>query len=114
MELLEVNSSWYDSTGYRSFHAISVIEGEGCICGSWPNETSIKRGESVLIPACAVDYVVEPAVDLRVLKSYVPDLSVDVVEPLISSGVDTSDIVGLGGSGKNDLTEILSQFQKRI
>jgi len=54
----------------NSFQILTLIEGKGII--SWQKkELEIKKGETILIPACIVSYVIIPDTELTIIRSYI-------------------------------------------
>ncbi|HDP34036.1 MAG TPA: mannose-6-phosphate isomerase [Candidatus Hydrogenedentes bacterium] len=58
-----------------------VAENSGCV---------LERGEAALIPACISEWRVEGAGGI--MRYYVPDIAVDIVEPLLRHGYDEEQI----------------------
>ncbi len=107
LELLTVRTFFQERCNGRSFHILSVLEGEGKLL--FPGgEEDIQRGESILLPAATGAYQLEASAPLRVLKSYVPDLREDIISPLRELGKSDRQICALGGLGKsNDIAPLL-------
>jgi mannose-6-phosphate isomerase len=72
LELYDVSESFSERSDRNRFYIFTCIEGDGIIQYNLGTET-IQRGESVLIPAFLGDYKFEGK--LKMLKSYVPDIS---------------------------------------
>lgn len=71
LEIYEVTDSFKEISDKERFYIFTVVEGEGVINYSTGSET-LKKGDSILIPASLGDYEVHGK--LKLLKSYVPDL----------------------------------------
>ena len=107
VELLTVRTSFQEICDGRSFHILTVLEGEGKIFFS-NGRQDIRRGESILVPATTGTYKLTASVSLRILKSYVPDLRQDIILPLRDLGKSDEQICALGGQGKtNDIAPLL-------
>lgn len=92
-----------------SFSILTGVEGSGCIVDTTGCSTHIRRGETLLLPASLGAYRVEMGqTPLTFIRSSVPDLMADVVEPLRGSGYSDCEIARLGGEGRvNDLARLL-------
>lgn len=92
-----------------SVWVLNVISGKGRLLLSEGESVRLETGATVAIPARMGDFVLETDERLRLIKSWVPDLRTDIVEPLRSRGVSDSRIVSLGGVGSNnDIREVVS------
>lgn len=108
-ELLDVQKTFPDCCDGRTFQVLSVLEGSGVV-GSEAGETDLCLGESVLLPASLGVYRIAARPALKLIKSYVPDLRRDIVNPLLQLGHTPSQIAALGGEGKgNDIVPLLAQ-----
>jgi len=89
LERLEVFSEMAGECDGRSFHAISVVEGEGILIYG---EGSLKfaKGETFLLPADLGPYRLEGR--FVSLLSFVPEVSEDVVRPLKEAGYGPDEI----------------------
>jgi len=97
-----------DCDGER-FFVLSQIEGTSTVVWGEQCET-LRPGHTCLLPAGlgAVTLLPEPG-QCALLKSYVPDLSKNVIRPLRKAGVADEAILGLGGkTGLNPLKTLLS------
>lgn len=74
-----------DDTGGRRFHAYTIFRGHGII-----GNTRVSMGESILVPAIHGEYHISG--DFEALKSYVPDIDMDVVSPLLAEGFQPEEI----------------------
>lgn len=79
-----------------TFHLLTGLGGSGRIVGERFGSIEIGHGRTLIVPAMAGPYRYEPAQAGRLLRSYVPDLSVDVVSPLRRSGHQGDAIGRLG------------------
>ncbi len=110
IELITCAKFIIEDTHSRSFHALSALEGSGRIYvddyfQGGGRSQRIRKGETVLIPAAAGIYTIEPDVSLKFIKTYVPDLSKDIISPLKAADVTRSQILSLGAS--HDLEALL-------
>jgi mannose-6-phosphate isomerase len=71
LELYEVQKSFKECSDSKRFFIFTAVEGEGIISSKGKKET-IKKGDSILIPASLGEY--EISGDLKLLKSYVPNM----------------------------------------
>ncbi|MCK4591081.1 MAG: class I mannose-6-phosphate isomerase, partial [Candidatus Latescibacteria bacterium] len=107
VELLTVRTSLQERCDGRSFHILSILEGEGKL-SSPEGEENIHRGESILLPAATGTYGIRASAPIRVLKSYVPDLRQDIISPLRALGKSDRQIRALGGQARsNDIAPLL-------
>jgi mannose-6-phosphate isomerase len=111
-ELLQVHKPSRELMLNEKFHLLSIIEGEADILFGqglrW--NVSAKQGQTLLLPARLGVYAIWPTTKpCNILKTYIPDLKEDVVEPLARAGCDAASIVRLGGSlpEHNDLLPLL-------
>lgn len=97
VELYDVNGEVGENADGSRFFIYTVLTGEGRI-NYESGSTSIRMGESVLIPASLGEYFIEG--NLQLLKSYVPDIAENVVNPLKNAGYSEEEIyVSIGGLG---------------
>mgnify|MGYP000884321584 FL=1 len=89
VELYKISGSIKQNTGYRKFHAYVCTEGRGKI-GYGKENVSLDTGETVLIPPVIGEYFIEG--ELTLLKTYVPDLDVDIYQKLINIGFSKQEI----------------------
>ena len=86
---------------------LNVVSGSGYIRMRQGEHVPLSTGTTLAIPACMGDFLLEADDRLRIIKSWVPDLNTDIVEPLRLMGVSDSRIVSLGGAGiHNDLRHL--------
>jgi mannose-6-phosphate isomerase len=90
------------------FYVLSQIEGSTLVVHG-ENREVLKPGHTVLLPANLGMVTLVPLGPGALLKSYVPDLQVDIIEPLRLSGIPDEAILGLGGKTRlNDLAPLLA------
>jgi len=100
------------------FNTLTVINGAALFSGNG-EQVFARRGESLLIPA-GVSVEITPqeltnAGEVELLRCYVPDLELDVIEPLRARGVEDIDIAWLGSYGQgNDLLPLLGLPQDAL
>jgi len=96
-----------DCDGER-FFVLSQIEGTSTVVWGTQRET-LRPGQTCLLPASLDTVTLEPEPGpCALLKSYLPDLMQNVIQPLREAGVTDEAIVGLGGkSVLNPLRELL-------
>ena len=98
VEKLDIRSSITESLDNSSFRVLTAVEGAGVLKGNSFDPVEIQPGETILIPACVAEVTLVPAGDrLTLLKSYVPDLARDIVQPLKAIGTPPDVISQLGG-----------------
>ncbi len=68
VEKVAVMDEYKDYSNKETFYIINIIEGEGKVC-SKENEYSLKKGDSILIPANLGEYTIKGK--LEILKSYI-------------------------------------------
>jgi mannose-6-phosphate isomerase len=89
------------------FYVLSQIEGTTLVVHG-ENREVLKPGHTVLLPANLGMVTLVPLGPGALLKTYVPDLMADIVEPLRLSGVPNAAILGLGGKTRlNELASLL-------
>ena len=97
-EKLDLHTQMTQHPAGKSFHILTVLQGEGVIKAEGCTAVELSAGESVLVPACIERYDIDPVSRLfTVIKAYVPDLQADVIEPLLAQGIAPAQIVQLGG-----------------
>ncbi|MBW2622897.1 MAG: mannose-6-phosphate isomerase [Deltaproteobacteria bacterium] len=105
LERWEFPSEWTGSTDPARFELMTVVKGRGALQRGETGEVELMRGLTVLLPAGLGEFRIQGTDGLTVLRSYVPDLATDIVEPLLSRGFASSDIIKLaGGKRPNDLS----------
>src|SRR5206468_2361829 len=68
------------------FHILACLDGEAQIVAA-SAQTSIRAGETFVLPACLGEYGLMPnAGACRLLRMYVPSLRADIIEPLQQAG----------------------------
>jgi mannose-6-phosphate isomerase len=81
----------------RSFRVITVCNGNVRLFHGAASSV-LRKGDTVLVPACLTDVRIEADEGAMVLLSSVPDLLSEVVTPLRAKGVSNEAIVHLGGN----------------
>jgi mannose-6-phosphate isomerase len=105
LERWEFPREWTGSTDPARFELMTVVEGRGALQQRETDEVELVRGLTVLLPAGLGEFRIQGTDGLTVLRSYVPDLATDIVEPLRSRGFASTDIIKLaGGKHPNDLS----------
>jgi mannose-6-phosphate isomerase len=108
-ERLDLQTAMSEDTRGHSPHLLTVLSGSGRVRAG-EGEAALTVGQSVVIPAQAGSYMLTPDVGLALIKSYVPDLTVDVITPLRKRGFSDADIAQLGGElRKSDLVGFLTE-----
>lgn len=93
-ERLAIAAAMAQSTQGRRMHILFVAQGEGNLVyqgGSLPFRT----GQSILIPAALGDYRMEGCA--TVLKSYVPNVQQDIIDPLTAMGYTHEQLAAISG-----------------
>lgn len=107
-ELLEIRESCPGCCDGRSFQALCVLSGSG-VLASGGAQTELRAGESLLLPAGLGRYRISTTSTLKGIRSSVPDLVRDVIEPLRGQGRTDAEIAALGGEGRgNDLIPLMT------
>jgi mannose-6-phosphate isomerase len=107
-EKVDVRSRYEADTLGASPHLLTVLAGAGAVqAGGVSAELTV--GQSVVVPAQAGGYAVEPYGPLSFICSIMPDLHRDVIAPLQSAGYTRAEIAQLGGHlRRSDLQAMLS------
>jgi len=106
LEKLSIFNRWSTSSDENKFYIYTVIKGSGEIVYKGGRER-IQKGETVLVPACLGKFEIIPENEVKIIKSYVPDLKDDIINPLLNGGFDRKQIKNLGGfSYFNDIETI--------
>ena len=94
-ERIEVQRILQEISHKEKFDMLIFLEGEGKIIAKTGAE-NFKAGDSFLIPACMGDYSIVG--ECKLLKSYVPDIKKDVIQPLKNKEiVDARMLKKIGG-----------------
>lgn len=88
-ERYDAKGSIIESTDGSIFHIFICLEGQGKII-SKSMQVDFKAGESILIPASMGEYRLEGV--FTSLKTYIPDLRKDIVEPMRAAGCSDKEI----------------------
>ncbi|HLZ10077.1 MAG TPA: class I mannose-6-phosphate isomerase, partial [Chloroflexota bacterium] len=99
-ELWTIDESEIVAAHRDRFELITLLQGRAQIqvAGASPASAILAAGESALIPAGVATYrLVSTGKSARMIRSYVPDLRRDIVDPLRAAGVSDDEIVQLGG-----------------
>lgn len=94
-------------TGGRSFHCLFCFSGEGAVgygSNGGRKTLAFKQGQTVFIPAALGSYSLVGG-GVRLLDACVPDLHLDVVEPLLAAGYSPEQIGALGGAPGNEVAQ---------
>jgi len=111
LEKLSASENVTFSDSAPRFNTLTLISG-AAIFRANGEEVFARKGESLLIPA-GVDVEINPnnlagGGQLEMLRCYVPDLEMDVIEPLRAHDISDRDIAWLGSYGQgNDLLPLL-------
>ncbi len=96
---LTVHGDIPSDTGGRSLHCLFCSAGEGTIAYDGGSAT-LHQGETAVIPAALGAYTLHGR-GFEIIRSFVPDLRVDVVAPLEAAGSRAPEIAALGGAPGN-------------
>jgi mannose-6-phosphate isomerase len=82
------------------FQILSIIEGAADIFHGpeFALSVSAGQGQTLVLPAHLGGYVVHSTKPCKMLRAFVPDLKTEIVDPLLSAGVDKATIARLGGA----------------
>jgi mannose-6-phosphate isomerase len=107
-EKVEVRSHYAADTLGASPHLLTVLEGAGAVQANGVT-AALTPEQSVMVPAQAGTYSIEPDGPLTLICSTVPDLRRDVIVPLQSAGYTNAEIAQLGGHlRRSDLQKMLA------
>ena len=108
VERLDLSGPFEDKCDGGKFLAFSCIGGGGMVKYEGGSEP-FGRGETFLMPAATGGFVIEPGDEAHLIRSSVPDLRKDIIEPLLAEGIEPVRISALGGKGTfNDLASLVS------
>jgi mannose-6-phosphate isomerase len=93
-EKVQIKQVSHEKLNGEKFDIIMAIEGEGKIEYNGGAE-AFKAGDSFLIPANMGNYII--AGECTVIKSYVPDISEDIIQPLKEKGISDEELKKIGG-----------------
>jgi len=107
LERLEGTQAYAIELDGRRFEVLSVVEGSAVMETAGGSE-SLYAGQSCLLPAGLQRVTLHPQGRAVVLRTYVPDLELDIVRPLRRAGISRERIESLGGRTRlNPLRGIL-------
>lgn len=92
VQVLTCREAAEESTGGRRFESLMIADGAGKILTGNGDETPVSLGDSVLMPACVGDYVIEPADHCVIIRIYVPDLDTEIRQHLRAEGIPEAEI----------------------
>ncbi|MCP4641622.1 MAG: mannose-6-phosphate isomerase [bacterium] len=93
-ERIKLNGTYSRSTRGDSFHILLAAAGEPTVCVAECRRV-LEPGQAVLVVGDCEQFSIEG--EGAILDYYVPDLALDVVDPLLSAGHDRDAIIRLGG-----------------
>jgi mannose-6-phosphate isomerase len=109
LERLDLASPYDIDCAGDKFSVLTQIEGESVVSCRGGQE-QLGPGHSCLLPANLRDVRIAPRGRGSLLRGYVPDLLLDVVQPLRAAGIPDRAIVGLGGpAAANPLIELVGR-----
>lgn len=79
-----------------SFQVLTCVGGQGAVA-TREYERPLELGETLLVPADCEAVTLTSDTGMRVLRSWVPDIAADIVQPALARGVDKDAIASLGG-----------------
>lgn len=95
VEVYDVNGSIEEIADGSKFHIYVFVDGAGEINYAG-GKVKVTRGDSILIPAALGKYTIEGR--FKALKTYVPDIEKDIINPLLESGYSKDEILeGIAG-----------------
>jgi mannose-6-phosphate isomerase len=90
----------------RRFYVLTQIEGASRVECEGAGEI-LEPGNTCLLPACLGDVTIAPRGKGSVLKTCVPDLTADIIEPLREAGIKDEKIARLGGRTRRNVLPAL-------
>lgn len=99
MQKLECYGRMKEIADGSKFFTLTVVEGHGEIVYSRGSQT-FKAGDSVLIPACLGDYMIEG--NCTIIKAFIPHREKDIMEPLQAKGFNRDQIKAIAGLFEGD------------
>lgn len=91
-----VLGTWQQEVDPKRFEILLITEGEGSVTAD--GETvSFKAGDSFLLPADCKSFTVKGSCEC--LRSYVPDVTEEIVKPLTKAGYTEAELSKIGGLG---------------
>lgn len=111
LERLDLASPYEIACSGGKFLVLTQIEGDSTVSSDNGLE-NLSPGQSCLLPASLGSVRVVPNGHCSLLKAYVPDLVLDIIEPLRKAGIRDRDIIALGGEAAcNPLIELTASIQ---
>lgn len=90
----------------RSFRVVTVIDGFISVRYGH-KEVHIEKGKTVLIPSVLKEISIIADAGCKIVMTFIPDLIVDIIEPLIAEKISPHKIISLAGSKNNELQPFL-------
>ncbi|NMA96136.1 MAG: class I mannose-6-phosphate isomerase [Clostridiales bacterium] len=103
VEKLRIQGTLADSTDCHNFHALTAIEGSGCIVYE-KGHVEFSGGDSILIPAVLGNYKIEGNTTL--IKAYMPNINEDIISPLLKKGFCRHELLKITGIKEETLENI--------
>lgn len=109
LERLNIAHGYEDNPDGERFEILTTISGSGRLVSKSPEpDIKISTGSTIIIPAGLGKYAVEPDAPITMLRSWLPHLRKDIVDPLLTAGYEPEQIVRLAGEKRpNDLSGLL-------
>jgi len=89
VELYDIDGAVSENPDGKKFHMYVFTEGN-CEIESDGSRVEVAKGESILIPASMGGYTMKGS--FKALKSYVPDVETDILQPLMEAGFSKQEI----------------------
>lgn len=90
VELIDFSGTLNEDTSGERFHCYTILAGEIEI-----NNITIEKGHSCLVPASAGSYDISG--NAKLIKSYVPDIEINIITPLRTEGFKLDQIESIIG-----------------
>jgi mannose-6-phosphate isomerase len=94
LEKLTINAAYAGRCDSRHFVCLNILDGRATLMANG-GTLAIDQGDSIVLPASLGDYTLKPVSTCIALRSYVPDLIVDVVRPLEKRGFSAQEIAAV-------------------
>ncbi len=85
-----------DAPAADSFQVLTCIDGHGAVSAR-EYERTLELGETLLVPAECESVTIASDIGMRILRSWVPDIAADIVQPALAEGADKDALAALGG-----------------